>query len=155
MVSCLQKWPALPISPFIRSQQYFTLKRNQIWSRGLWHGNEVQEEEMDFVCGQFQPGLCPLCVHMLCEMTDVSGHNLCPRMLWTPVFPRKILPDSPVQCRPDLLDPKGSLSRAFPCVCLPKSSSLSLSDTHSSRQPSSCRATERKGEKWLLSFFLF
>lgn len=49
----------------------------------------------------------------------MSDHNLCPRMLWTPVFPRKILQDPPAQCRPDLLDPKGSLSLspAF-SVCL-------------------------------------
>lgn len=67
---------------------------------------------------------------MLWEMTDVSDHNLCPRMLWTPVFPRKILQDSPVQCRPDLLDPKGSPSLAILCVCVSHTLPLSLSLTH-------------------------
>lgn len=82
-------------------------------------------------------------------MTDVADHNLCPRMLWTPVFPHKILQDSPVQCRPDLLDPKGSLSLAFLCVSYSPSVSLSPSDTHSHthRQPSSWWAIERKGRE--------
>ena len=55
-------------------------------------------------------------------MTDVSDHNLCPRTLWTPVFPRKILLDPRVQCNADLLDPKGSLSVSL---------LLSLSASHS------------------------
>lgn len=68
-----------------------------------------------------------MCVCVLYKMSDVSDPNLCPRMLWTPVFPRKILQDSPVQCRPDLLDPKGFLLLAF---CLSHILLLSPSLTH-------------------------
>lgn len=50
-----------------------------------------------------------LCLgHVLREMTDAPDTNLCPRMLWTPVFPRKILPDPPGLCRSDLLGPEVS-----------------------------------------------
>lgn len=76
----------------------------------------------------------PVCVRVcVCtwyEMTDTSDCNPCPRNLWTPVFPRKILPDPPAQCRPDLLGPKGSLYSSF-APCSPSFPSLALSNLHS------------------------
>lgn len=69
-------------------------------------------------------------------MTEAPDPNLCPRMLWTPVFPHRILSDPPSRCRPDLLGPEVSLL-FFPA---------SASDTHSHtcRESSSWRAEERK-----------
>lgn len=46
---------------------------------------------------------------MLCEITDVADPNLCPRRLWTPVFPRRILSALPGKCKADLLGPEVSL----------------------------------------------
>lgn len=58
-------------------------------------------------------------------------------MLWTPVFPRRILSDSPGQRRPDLLGPEVSLFF------------FSASDTHSrtGRESSSYKTRERERER--------
>lgn len=111
--------------------------------------------------GNFSHARVSVCVCVLCEMTDVSDHNLCPRMLWTPVFPRKILQDPPVQCRPDLLDPKGSLSLsgAF-SVCLVLSLFLScscslthkLTHTHNAHPEGPRKEKERNGSCHFSSF---
>lgn len=42
------------------------------------------------------------CECVLLEMTDVSDHNLRPRMLWTPVFPRGVFQDPSAQRWSDL-----------------------------------------------------
>lgn len=70
-------------------------------------------------------------------MSDVADPNLRPRMLWTPVFPRRILSDSPGQRRPDLLGPEVSVFF------------FSASDTHSrtGRESSSYKTRERERER--------
>lgn len=108
--------------------------------------------------GNFSPACVCVCLCVLYEMTDVPDYNLCPTKLWTPVYPHKILQDNTVQHRPDLLDPKGSLS---PSVLLLQSvlyflhHPLTHSQIHTYRTNHHPKGPERKREKWFLSFFSF
>lgn len=155
MVKCLQRWLELPLSFSTRSRRCFTLQPSQIRGRGLWHDNEVQGGGNGVCFWVISAQPVSLCVHALCEMTDVSDHNLCPTTLWTPVFPGKILKDSPVQCGPDLLNPTGlPLPLLGFSVCVPHTHFLTHAHIYR-HNPHPAGPQKRKGEKWLLSFFLF
>lgn len=108
---------------------FFFFRLNQIWSSRLNYTVKVG------VLGGNGFGVLGICCVRWLKLPDP---NLCPRMLWTPVFPHRILSDPPSQCRPDLLGPEVSLL-LFPA---------SASDTHSHtcRGSSSWRAEERKRE---------